>query len=295
MPDVSSLELSDGRRLVLRVTGPESGTPLLFHHGTPGAATRNRAMEQAIHARGLRFVTFSRPGYGGSSRRPERRVVDVVDDSRAVLDALGATRCLVAGWSGGGPHALACAARLPQAAAVLVIAGVAPYRAEGLAFLEGMGQDNLDEFAAALEGQSALRDYLEKAAADLRHVDAGSIGAALASLLPAADLAVLTEEFAEDMAESVREGLRAGTDGWLDDDLAFVTPWGFDLEEIVRPVSLWHGTEDLMVPVAHGRWLGSRIPGVVAHIRDGEGHLSVALGALEDMLDELVALGDGAA
>ncbi len=291
--DLTALSLPDGRTLSVRVSGPDNGTTFLFHHGTPGAATRSRALERAVHARGLRFVTFSRPGYGDSSRRPGRRVVDVVDDARAVLDALGTTRCLVAGWSGGGPHALACAARLEATAAVLVIAGVAPHGAEGLDFLDGMGQDNLDEFGAALEGESTLRTYLEEAAGQLYHVDADGVISSLASLLPAADRAVLTDEFGEDMAEGLREGVRTGVGGWLDDDLAFVSPWGFELGEIVRPVTLWQGTDDLMVPVAHGRWLASHVPGVVPHIQDGEGHLSVALGAMDAMLDELVALGGG--
>src|SRR5436190_280844 len=124
------VRLPDGRLLDLRVSGPADGLPLVFHHGTPGAATPLRALERAAHARGLRLVTTSRPGYGGSSRQPRRAVVDVVADTAAVLANIGAERCLVAGWSGGGPHALACGARLDAAAAVLVIAGVAPYGAQ---------------------------------------------------------------------------------------------------------------------------------------------------------------------
>jgi pimeloyl-ACP methyl ester carboxylesterase len=126
------LELPDGRRLRVRVSGPPDGLPLIFHHGTPGALTPFRAIERAAHERGLRFVTSSRPGYGDSSRQEGRGVVDVVADTRAVLAAIGAERCVVSGWSGGGPHALACAARLEQAAAVRLIGSVAPYEADGL-------------------------------------------------------------------------------------------------------------------------------------------------------------------
>ena len=103
---------------------------LLFHHGTPGSCLPSRAVEQAVHRLGLRLVAMSRSGYGDSTRSPQRQVVDVVADTRAVLDALGVARCYVAGWSGGGPHALACGARLAERVdAVLVIAGVAPYQA----------------------------------------------------------------------------------------------------------------------------------------------------------------------
>src|SRR5580658_3556910 len=152
MSALDHVQLPDGRRLDVRVSGPANGLPLVFHHGTPGASTPSRAIERAVHAHGLRAVTTSRPGYGDSSPQPGRRVVDVVADIEAVLDRIGASRCLVAGWSGGGPHALACGARLPAAAAVLVIAGVAPYEAEGLDWLGGMGEDNIEEFSATLRG-----------------------------------------------------------------------------------------------------------------------------------------------
>lgn len=287
---IDHVQLADGRRLDLRVTGPEDGLVLLFHHGTPGAATRTRDVERAVHARGMRAVTFARPGYATSTRNAGRRVVDVVADADAVLDELGADRCVVAGWSGGGPHALACAARLDRVAAALVIAGVGPYGQPGLDFMADMGEDNVLEFSAAVEGEGPLRAFLEEAAPSLRVVAPDEIVTSLESLLPPVDRAVLTDELAEDLAESIREALRVGVDGWFDDDMAFVGPWGFDLEEIAVPVTSWQGTEDLMVPVAHGRWLSSRIPGVHSHIEQGEGHLSIALGALDRMLDELLTL-----
>lgn len=233
-------------------------------------------------------MTTSRPGYGGSTRQPGRAVVDVVADTIDVLRALVAERCLVAGWSGGGPHALACAARLPGAAAVLVISGVAPYGAAGLDWTAGMGEDNVAEFGAALEGENRLRPYLMEQWEQLKDVTPDGIVASLETLLPDVDRAVLTGEFSEDVVASFRLGLRLGVDGWLDDDLAFAKPWGFDFAEVAVPTALWQGSEDLMVPFAHGQWLSSRVPGVAAHLEMGEGHLSVGLGALGAMLDELV-------
>ena len=281
--------LSDGRRLDVRVSGPQDGLPLIVHHGTPGARTPTRAVERAVHARGLRLVTTSRPGYGQSTRRPGRRVVDVVADTAELLGALGADRCLVAGWSGGGPHALACAARLDAVAAALVVAGVGPFDMPGVEFLAGMGEANVVEFGAAVAGEEPLRAFLEPEAEQLRTIVPGDIVASLDSLLPPADRAVLTDEYAEDLAASFHEALQVGTDGWVDDDLAFVAPWGFTLDEITGPVQLWQGSEDLMVPAAHGRWLAEAVPGVSAHLVEGEGHLSIVLGALDLMLDELVA------
>jgi pimeloyl-ACP methyl ester carboxylesterase len=282
------IELDDGRRLDVRVSGPIDGLPLVFHHGTPGATTPIRALERAAHDRGLRYVSFSRPGYGKSSRLRGRRVVDVVSDAAAVLTAVEAERCLLAGWSGGGPHALACGARLASAAGTLVISGVAPYGLSELDWMAGMGDDNVAEFGAALQGETTLRPFLEEARESLKDVDAAGIVVSLDSLLPEVDKAVLTEEFGEDMAASFAEALQYGVDGWVDDDLAFTEPWGFDFDELSGPVMIWQGDADLMVPFAHGKALAARIPEATVHLEEGEGHLSVGIGALERMLDELV-------
>jgi pimeloyl-ACP methyl ester carboxylesterase len=288
MDAVEQVLLPDGRLLDMRVSGPAGGLPLVFHHGTPGAATPVHALERAAHARGLRLVTTSRPGYGRSTRQPGRSVVDVVADTDAVLAALRAGRCLTMGWSGGGPHSLACGARLTRAAAALVVAGLAPYDADDLDWMAGMGEQNVVEFSAAARGEGTLRPYLLREGEQLRSIHADDIVGSLKTLLPDVDRAALTGEFGEDTAAGFREALRAGIDGWLDDDLAFTRPWGFSLAEISVPTLIWQGSADLMVPFAHGRWLGSRLPAATVHLEEGEGHLSVGLGKLDAMLDELV-------
>jgi len=293
MTDLSLITRPDGRQLELYVSGPDGAVPVVYHHGTPGSAVPVRQLERAMHARGLRLVCASRPGYGRSTARPGRRVVDVVDDIAAVLDHLGTDRCLVAGWSGGGPHALACAAQLPQAAAALVVAGVAPWDADGLQFLDGMGQENLVEFGAALEGEEALRSYLEAERDDMADLTVDGVLASLESLLPDVDRAVVTGEFGEDLVGEFAQGLLVGVEGWLGDDLAFIRPWGFDLSAVTVPTMVWQGSEDLMVPFAHGRWLATHLPGATVHLEEGEGHLSIALAAVDRMFDELVAALDG--
>jgi pimeloyl-ACP methyl ester carboxylesterase len=286
------LRLADGRDLDMFETGQPDGRVLVYHHGTPGSRVPFRAMVAAAHRLGLRLVAMSRPGYGDSTRHPGRSVADVAADTAAVLDAIGAERCLVAGWSGGGPHALACAARLADRVdAALVIAGVAPYPAEGLDWMAYMGEDNLVEFGKAMEGEVALRPFLDEAREQLRHATGADLVTAMSSLLPAADRALFTGEVGEDLAAIFHEGLRVRVDGWLDDDLAFVKPWGFSLAEVAVPTLLWQGTADLMVPVGHGQWLAERIPGVVAHIEDGEGHLSIGIGSIDRMLYGLVDAG----
>ncbi|MDQ1690972.1 MAG: hypothetical protein QOD87_1080, partial [Pseudonocardiales bacterium] len=224
-------------------------------------------------------------------RRPGRSVVDVVDDVVAVLDYLGTDRCLAAGWSGGGPHALATGARLAeQVAGVLVIAGVAPYDAVDLDFLDGMGQQNIEEFGSALQGEAALRPGLQTEAEQLRDTDAAGVIESLSTLLPDVDRAVVTAEFGEDLVASFTGAFRSGVDGWVDDDLAFTRPWGFALEEIGVPTFIWQGSEDLMVPFAHGQWLARHLPATTARLQQGEGHLSIAVGALDRMLDDLISI-----
>jgi pimeloyl-ACP methyl ester carboxylesterase len=287
---VTTLGLPDGRRLDIEISGPDGGLPLVFHHGTPGSVRRFGVIERAAHERGLRLVTFSRPGYGDSTRLPGRSVADVASDVAAVLDHLDAPRCLVAGWSGGGPHALATAALLPdRVTGVLVIAGVAPWDADGLDFLAGMGEQNIDEFALALQGETAIRPGLAAEAASLRDATVADLVKGLDTLLPEVDRAVLTDEYGTDLTANFAEALRRGVDGWLDDDLAFVRPWGFSLADIAVPSFVWQGSEDLMVPFTHGQWLAGHIPGVTAHLETGEGHLSIGVGAIGPMLDELVA------
>lgn len=282
------LELPDGRHLDVQVDGQDDAPVLLFHHGTPGSGAQYRFITAAARALGLRTVTYSRPGYGESSRNAGRTVADAVPDVLAILDELGATGCVTAGWSGGGPHALACGALAPdRVRGVLTMAGVAPYDAVGLDFLDGMGQENVEEFHAALAGEQRLRETLTPEAQQLARATPDVIAEGMATLLPASDLAVLSDEFGEDLAANFREGLRGGPDGWLDDDLAFVRPWGFDPAQLTVPTYVWQGSEDLMVPFAHGQWLAGQFGSGRAHLLYGEGHLSVIIGRFDAMLAEL--------
>jgi pimeloyl-ACP methyl ester carboxylesterase len=269
---MAAIALPDGRNLHVEVTGPESGMPLIFHHGTPGSVLRFAGFQHAVHLRGLRLVRYSRAGYGRSSRLPGRAIADVVPDVVAILDHIGAPRCLVAGRSGGGPHCLATAALLPErVAGALVIAGFAPYGMTGLNFLAGMGELNIELFSRALRGEHDLRPALEAHAHSLGANDSAAIMQGWRTLLPDVDRAVITGEYAADLAANFAEGLRPGVDGWVDDDLAFVRPWGFSVADVAVPTFIWHGTDDLFVPFAHGEWLVRNIPGTAAHLLAGEG------------------------
>ena len=277
-----------GRDLEVLVEGPDSGPVLLFHSGTPTAAVPNPEISGPAAKRGLRTVAFSRPGYATSTPQRGRSVADVVPDVEAILDELGAERCVSIGWSGGGPHALACAALLSErCSAVATMAAVAPYPADGLDWLAGMGTDNLDEFGAALESEEALTRYLERSATELAGVTGEQLGAALGGLVSDVDKAALTGEFADVLAEAFRRAVSTGIAGWRDDDLAFVRPWGFELSSIRVPVAVWQGDQDRMVPFAHGRWLAAHVHGARPHLLEGDGHLSL-VHHIDRILDDLM-------
>jgi len=157
--------------------------------------------------------------------------------------------------------------------------------------MAGMGEENVVEFGAALEGEDKLRPVLVEWRDHLKDATVEVIISSLQTLLPDVDRAALTDEFGQDMVANFHEALRTGVDGWVDDDLAFTRPWGFDLKEISAPTAIWQGSADLMVPFAHGQWLSAQIPGAMVHLEQGEGHLSVGIGALDRMLDELVQAG----
>jgi len=282
-----ALTLRDGRVLEMIVSGPPDGVPLVWHHGTPGCARQFRYRQHETHARGLRYVTYSRAGAAGSTRRPGRSVADVAADVAAILDHLEADRCLVGGNSGGGPHALATGALLSdRVAAVLCVCGIKPYVGEP-DFLDGMGEANVEEFELALQGEEALRPFVMKDRAGIIDAQPEGIIETLATLLPEVDRGILRGDAGLDIIRGLQGGV-IDVDGWIDDDLAFTRDWGFDPRKLSVPAYIWQGSADLMVPFHHAHWLVSNIPGVVSHLLDGEGHFSVLVGRFGAMVDELL-------
>ena len=194
-----------------------------------------------------------------------------------MLDALEIEHFLTLGWSGGGPHALACAALLPgRCLAAATLAGVAPREAAGLDWSSGMADENLAEFDAAETSEEALTAFLGgRGRGHLADVTGSEVADALGGLVPDVDRAALHGDLADAMAEAFRRAVSSGVAGWRDDDLAFVRPWGFDLASIRVPVAVWQGSGDRMVPFAHGQWLAAHVPGARARLEPGEGHLSL--------------------
>jgi pimeloyl-ACP methyl ester carboxylesterase len=283
--------LHAGARSIDVLTGGASDGPaLMMHHGTPSDASTWSDWDETARAHGLRLFSISRPGYATSTRRPGRTVADVADDVALVLERYDVPWFVTAGWSGGGPHALATAALLGERCrAAATLAGVGPYDVADLDFLAGMGPENHAEFGAALRGEAALRTWLVENAAGHARVTGPEIVDALGGLIPQADKDVLSGNFADAFAATTRRALAGGFDGWIDDDLAFIEPWGFSLASIRVPVTVWQGDLDLMVPAAHGTWLAAAVPGAVARAAEGHGHISLVTTFRDAIVDDLIS------
>lgn len=289
MTGFTDVTTPDGRTLEVLTSGSDDGYPLLFHNGTPSAAAPYDVLDEVLKRLDLRSVTYSRPGYGGSTPRDleaaPSRIADDAPDSVAVLDHLGIDEFITLGWSGGGPRALACAALLPdRCRAAATLAGVAPYDARGLDWGAGMGEENVEDFGAAIQGREAYTRLLERTMPPIFEATPAQLVTAFGGLVTPVDAAFITGDFADYISRVFGRAGAQGIVGAREDGLAIVAPWGFDVGEITVPVAVWQGRHDAMVPFAHGEWLADNVAGATAHLFDDEGHLS-----LFAQMDEILA------
>jgi len=279
----------DDRRIAYETTGDPDGLPVISLHGTPGGRLWRYPDSDRVAETGALLITYDRAGYGLSDRHRGRSVVDDVADVTAIADDLGIDRFAVTGGSGGGPHCLAVAARLPdRVIRCRCIVGVAPYDAEDLDWLDGMDPENVKEFRWALEGEERLTVELEREATSMVQRADEDPGAILEGFeLSDADREALAHPITERILREATPAMFVnGVFGWVDDDLAFLRPWGFDVREIRVPTEVWYGETDVLVPAAHGRWLGRTIPGAEATVHQDEGHL----GDPDELLNRLRGL-----
>jgi pimeloyl-ACP methyl ester carboxylesterase len=283
------IETPDGRRLQVLERGVPDGRAVLVHNGTPNSRLLYEPSVRLAERQGIRMISYDRPGYGGSDRDLGRSVASCAPDVRVIADALGIERLAVWGISGGGPHAIACAALLPDLVpAVGVLASIAPWGAEGLDYFEGMGSENVEDFQLKLKDRAAARDKLEKDRLEDLATTPETIHTVMETLLSPVDRAALTPALTEFLYEATQLGLAPGADGWWDDDEAFSEPWGFELDQIGTPVLLLHGRHDQFVPFTHGEWLARHIPGVEARLLDEDGHLTLIENHLEGVHEWLL-------
>jgi pimeloyl-ACP methyl ester carboxylesterase len=275
---VRDVDAADGRVIRVAELGDPDGAPVVFHHGWPGCRLLPPSFDEAARERRVRLISYDRAGYGGSSPKPGRRIADAAADTATVADALGVARFTVWGVSGGGPHALACGALLRErVTAVAAVSGFAPADTPGLVFTDGMGEPSRAEFPLAAQGREVYEPFVREAVAGWLATPPERVDERLDGLLTGPDPELLAGPLARYLHESATEALRAGIDGWLDDGLATVAPWGFDPAHVTVPLLLLQGAHDLMVPPAHARALAGMIPRATLMLEPDDGHLTVCL------------------
>jgi pimeloyl-ACP methyl ester carboxylesterase len=286
----ADIRLADGRTLHAYDTragdaragghaGDGSPTAVFWLHGSPNVGSPPEPLFAAAEANGLRWVSYDRPGYGGSDPDDGRTIASAAADVAAIADALGIGRFAVLGHSGGGPHALACAAMLPERViAAVSVSAPAPLDADGLDWFAGWSPGIAAENRAATAGRAALEAHWAKAEAEPE---------AMAAFFTDADIAALGDSWSW-LAGVVGQAMEQGNEGYLEDTLAAVRPWGFGPNAIGIPVLVVHGAKDKMVPPAHGEWLAARCPAAELRIVPDAGHITV-LDSAPDALAWLAA------
>jgi pimeloyl-ACP methyl ester carboxylesterase len=270
----------DDRHLAVETSGDEDGFPVFLMHGMPGSRSGPKPRGIVLYRLGVRLICYDRPGYGGSSRLPKRRVADAAADVRAIADFLKLGQFAVVGRSGGGPHALACAAadqladRLTRAA---VLVSMAPADAPGLDWYDGMTASNIKAYRDATSDPMRLIESLTMRAERIQRDPGSQVAFPEDELIPSDRKVVDDVMLRRLLAESFAEAVKYGADGWIDDALALCQHWGFEPGSIDVPVRIWHGAQDQFSPVAHAHWLASRIPRAEVEVQPGVGHF----GAME--------------
>jgi pimeloyl-ACP methyl ester carboxylesterase len=286
----SDVVLRDGRTLRVVEDGDPRGRPVLVLHTCLGSKLLYGQHVADATRRGIRLVSFDRAGYGGSTPRPGRAVADEVSDVRAVADSLGIDRFAVWGHSKGGSFALACAAALPdRLVAVASLAAVAPHPAEGLDWFDGVSEATVAEFHRFTDDPAAWRRKLARDVEELRDITEEALYESLLGSSSDADRTVLTPELLTYAHAQLQDGLSQGADGYIDDSISDIRPWGFDLNSIKVPVQLWHGQDDRSVPLSHAKWLAAHVPGAEIHLEPGEGHISLFARRIPEVQEWLVS------
>jgi pimeloyl-ACP methyl ester carboxylesterase len=262
---------------IIHELGDPDGFAVVFHNGTPCCRLMPEWWDAPARERGLRMIGVDRAGYGNTPAEPDRSLRSVVDATAALMDDLGVDRFAVIGVSGGGPYALGCGAFLPdRVVAVISAAGSSGFDEA----VDGAGMDpeelKLTRQQALLptaEGRQALARFYDPEVENLRSAGVEGFMSAAGE-----DPAVATPEqraTAAYLLKAIQEAIRPGRDGWLDDGLATLRPWGFEPAELRQPVAVWHSEDDPMVPIEHGRRLAAAIPNAEPFLVDGQGHPGV--------------------
>jgi pimeloyl-ACP methyl ester carboxylesterase len=283
------VDTGDGRRLRVEVAG-DGRRVVLVQAGSPNAGVLYHRWVEDAAARDLTLVTYDRPGYGGSSAQPGRSVADCAADVAAISESLGFERCAVWGLSGGGPHALACGALLGElVAAVATIGSPAPFHTPGFDFFAGTSDGARKDHELFIADRAAWDREAVQQRNEYLAWSVDEFCEQWSSRSSQPDVEALRSDFGVWIYHAAQAALAPGYHGWADDDIAFHSPWGFDLAQINVPVKVWHSRDDRFVPFAHGRLLTAEIKDAEGELSDDDGHLAVVahkIGAVHEWLGQ---------
>ncbi|WP_062267668.1 alpha/beta fold hydrolase [Endozoicomonas arenosclerae] len=281
---IKNLTLNDGRSLEYYCSRP-SGPAVIFHHGTANDLSTAQLLEPAIHKLGARVISYSRPGYAGSSPMKGRSVQSCVEDIRALLEALKLDSFVTAGWSAGGPHALALAAAFPDRCRGASVIGSVGMPDEH--FRKGMSELTMMVLTLAELGEPELRQWIVENREMMLCDSSQALIASLDLLLADSDRDALNDGFAELLLGALHRAMET-ENGWVEDHLTLVKNWGFSPETIGCSVTVWCGDEDRVIPPSHSRGLAKVMKSAEVRMVKGEGHYSILWNNRSAIVCELI-------
>ena len=282
-----TLRLEDGRLLGYAGYGDPEGWPIFYFHGFPGSRLEAQLADRVAARMGIRLIALDRPGFGLSDFKPRRTIFEWPDDVVKIADALGINRFATIGVSGGGPYAAACALKIPQRlTAVAIVCGLGPLDTPN--GTDRMVRTNHLIFFLGRRLPWLAKISLWRIAYQVRRNPEGTLRRMIVAL-PDPDKAVLARpEVKTAMKDNVVEAFRGGSRGAACELLLYTRPWGFLLEDIATRVNLWHGEQDVSVPPTMGQYQARTIPNCRAIFCPGEGHFSLVINHMEEVLSGLL-------
>lgn len=285
----NTLILNDGRQLSYAEYGDPTGKPVFYNHS--GSRLDIRSSSAATAWLGIRIIALDRPGIGLSNFRPGYQFLDWPADVAEAADCLGIKRFAIFGHSIGGVFTLACAHQLAERLTrVAVIGCPSPLDAPGV--MEGMHRANRALFGLARRTTWPMKVQAAISAWALKSANAERTAKRMLNLLAEPDREAIRNQpgLMEDMLDAGRESFRSGTEGAVWANTLMARPWGFALEDIQVPLTIWQGDQDTNVPLAMGEYLAQHIPGSQYRILANEGHMSSLTNHFEEILGELTGI-----
>ncbi|MEW8522418.1 MAG: alpha/beta hydrolase [Candidatus Thiodiazotropha endolucinida] len=282
------VKLPDSRHLAYAEYGDPEGVPAIYLHGFPGSRLEARLFDLPARQHGLRVIAPDRNGLGLSDPKPGRRLIEWAVDMEALADNLKLERFFLIGISGGGPYALACAHMCAERLEGLtLVCPLGPL--DQPALLEAMRWPAKINFRSIRDTPWLSNISFRFSVVPLTQLWPQCIYQIMLGMAPPPDVAVLNRPTVRKaITASIREAVRQGADGVLQEMSLYTQPWGFDPAEITIPIQLWHGTADKTVPILHGLTLAERLPECEMHIVDGEGHFSLPIDSMEKIQRQLI-------